>query len=444
VGVQVAQGVYYSVLDSVNFNPERPHRDLERVRISAAGSLMLGLLVGNTRPILSDAQIFDNTLIIDTVAAFDRESEAFLGLIRDGRLQARILAAPNLSGGVSQRVRLSDAFIAALRRPNFVFSAWPELEQPDIRQAVLGLLIGNADPVKELDSTRLAQRIMAIRELSGSFEAGARDNSLRVAQRPVFSDRLVRLFENLKSNPEAQDAAKWVLEAAAKQPNTVEYRSTWYRLVASMPDSALGSLSRPSLLDGINGIYNEAISRTLSCDPDISFSDGRMVKAAAQAGLDGKWGHRAAGLAQTEAMRDVMNWDVVRNTLPRLDAFVTPQARLTYLINEFSDSIGRERLESHTATWLRVKAPRQILAKLAAVATAEASLSVSTALGDSHLAQAMGGLVGIVTVFGGAPIINRIVAAHQRRMTEREVLRVRRTLTRNSSAWVQQIDEDRV
>ena len=125
----MALGVYYSVLDSVNFSPARPHRDLETVRISAAGSLMLGLLVGNTRPVLSEAQIFDNTLVIDTVAAFDREAEAFLGLIRDGHLQASILSATNLEESASQRATLMDAFIAALQRPNFAFSAWPELRQ---------------------------------------------------------------------------------------------------------------------------------------------------------------------------------------------------------------------------------------------------------------------------------------------------------------------------
>ena len=91
--------------------------------------LCFGLLVGNTRPVLSEAQIFDNTLVIDTVAAFDREAEAFLGLIRGGHLQASILSATNLEESASQRATLMDAFIAALQRPNFVFSAWPELRQ---------------------------------------------------------------------------------------------------------------------------------------------------------------------------------------------------------------------------------------------------------------------------------------------------------------------------
>ena len=129
--------------------------------------------------------------------------------------------------------------------------------------------------------------------------------------------------------------------------------------------------------------------------------------AGVEAGLEGQWGHRAVELIQAQAVRNVMTWEMVRDTLPRLEAFVAPQARLTYLINEFSDSLGRERLEKHTATWLRAKAPRQILGKLAAVGTAEASLSVSTTLGGSHLAQAIGGLIGIVTVFAGAPAVNK-------------------------------------
>jgi hypothetical protein len=402
---------------------------------------MLGLLVGRTRPVLSDAQVFDNTLIIDTVAAFDRQAEAFLGLVRDGHLQARILAAPNLEARASQHVTLLDAFIAVLQRPSFVFSAWPELEQPEIRQAVLSVLTANADPAREFDDKQLVQRITAIRELSRSFATGARKDSMQIAQRPVFSGRMVRFLENLRTNHEAQQAAEWLLLATERQPGILEYRSTWYRLIASIPESALGTLTRTSLLDGVNGIYNEAMSRTLNCDPDILFTDGRMVKAATEAGLRGRWGSRAVGLAENQDIRDAMTWDMVRNTLPRLDAFGTPQARLTYLINELSESLGRERIEKHTATWLRVKVPGQILGKLAALGTAEAGLSVSTALGGSHLAQTIGGLVGIVTVFGGAPAINRVVAAHDRRTAVREVMRVRKTLTRNSSAWVQQIDE---
>jgi len=402
---------------------------------------MLGLLVGNTRPVLSGAQIFDNTLIIDTVAAFDREAEAFLGLIRDGRLQSRVVSTSDLESNISRPVVLLDGFTEALKRPNFVFSAWPELEQPGVRQAVLSLLVGNADPARELDDTQLAQRVTAIRELSGSFEAGAGNDGLRTARRPIFSDRLVRLLESLRMSPDAQEAAEWLLQAATKQTGSLEYRSTWYRLIDAIPSSVLGGLTRPTLLDGVNGIYNEAISRTLNCDPDISFSDGRIVKAATEAGLEGQWGNRAVELGQSQAMQDVMSWNMVRDTLPRLEAFRTPQARLTYLINEFSDSIGREKLERRTGTWLRVKAPHQILGKLAAIGTAEAALSVSTALGGSHLAQAIGGLVGVVTVFGGAPGIKEIVTAHERRTTRREILRVRRTLTRNSSAWVQQIDE---
>src|SRR5438094_10117650 len=97
-------GVFYSVLDSVNFNPLRPHTNLERVRISAAGSLMLGILIGNIRPVMTDAQIFDNTLVIDTIAAFDREAEAFLGVIREGRLQARLLQTADLEADSSRRM----------------------------------------------------------------------------------------------------------------------------------------------------------------------------------------------------------------------------------------------------------------------------------------------------------------------------------------------------
>ena len=438
----MTQGVFYSVLDSVNFNPARPHRDLERVRISAAGSLMLGLLVGDTRPVLTDAQIFDNSLIIDTVASFDREAEAFLGLIRDGRVQARILSAANLPASTPQGATLLDAFVAALQRPNFVFSAWPDLEQPDVRRAVSKILAGSADPTRELDSAQLAQRITAVRELSESFTSAARNTGLQLAHRPIFSDRLLLLLDNFRTNPQAQSSVEWLLGQAAKRADSLEYRSTWYRLMAAIPDSELGTLTRSPLLDGVNGVYNEAMARTLDCDPDISFSDRRMANAATAAGLKGRWGRRAVGLDQTRAVQDVVTWDIVRSTLPRLEGFATPQARLTFLINEFSESLGRERLERHTATWLRVNAPRQILAKLAAVGTAEAGLSVSTALGGSSLAEAIGALVGVVTVFGGSPVIDKIFARHEHRMAAREISQARMTLTRNSSAWAQRIDDD--
>src|SRR5207249_7007796 len=134
--------------------------------------------------------------------------------------------------------------------------------------------------LREVDSPELAQRIIAIRELSDSFEAAAKGSSLTLAPRPIFGDRLIRFIENLRLNPEAQAAADWILRAAAEKADSLEYRSTWYRLIGAVPDSVLGTVSRATLLDGVNGIYNEAMSRALNCDPDISFSGRDVVEAA--------------------------------------------------------------------------------------------------------------------------------------------------------------------
>lgn len=435
-------GVFYSVLDSVNFNPLRPHVDLEKVRLSAAGSLMLGILIGNIHPVLTDAQVFDNRLIVDIVAQFDRESEAFLALIREGRMHARLLQTPNLEVQPGSRIRLIDAFITALNRPNFVFSAWPGLEDPSIRQAVAATAAAHADPAREFDNQELAQRIIAIRELSDSFDAASGDSGLAVAQRPIFGHRLMRVMENLKLNPETQEIAEWILRAAREQAENLEFRSTWYRIIGAVPESIRSPVSREGLLDGINGVYNEALSRTLNCDPDISFRDSAVVEAAAGAGLSGQWGVRAVNLAQDPAVQDVMTWSLVRETLPHLEPFTDPQARLSYLISEFSASLGRHKVENNTATWLRVKAPLHVIGKVAAIGTAEAGLAVSTALGGSHLAQAIGALVGVVTVFGGTPVVKRVLAARERRMAAREIANARMTLTRNSSAWARRLDRD--
>jgi hypothetical protein len=248
-------------------------------------------------------------------------------------------------------------------------------------------------------------------------------------------------MENLRLNPETQEAADWILRAAVEQADDLEYRSTWYRIVEAIPGSALDGISRATLLDGVNSVYNEAVSRTLDCDPDISFSDLKVVDAATGAGLTGQWGLRAVKLAQDPAVQDVMTWSLVRQTLPHLAPFTDPQARLSYLINEFSECFGRERLEKNTATWLRVRAPQQIMGKLAAIGTAEAGLVVSTTLGGSHLAQAVGALVGVVTVLGGIPTVRRIMAGREKDMVAREITNARMTLTRNSSAWVQHLDK---
>lgn len=438
----MSSGVYYSILDTVNFNPQRPRVELEQLRVSAAGTLMLGILIGNTNAVLTDAQVFDNRLIIDIVSQFDRESEAFLHLVRRGRLQARLLQAPSLEAQSSRRITFVDTFVAALNRPNFVSSAWPGLEDPSIRQAVATAIAGGADPSKEFDDPELIQRITAIRELSDSFELASKGSSLALAPRPVFGHRLIRVMENLRLNPETQEAADWILRAAAEQADNLEYRSTWYRIVEAVPASVLDGTSRATLLDGVNSVYNEAVSRRLNCDPDISFSDLKVVDAATGAGLTGQWGLRVVKLAQDPAVQDVMTWSLVRQILPHLESFTDPQARLSYLINEFSECFGRERLEKNTATWLRVRAPQQIVTKMAAIGTAEAGLVVSSALGGSHLAQAVGALVGVVTVLGGIPTIRRIMAAREQNMAAREIANVRMTLTRNSSAWVQHLGND--
>ena len=85
---------------------------------------MLDLLVGNTCPVLSQTQAFDNALLLNLLARHDADSKAFLTLVGMGWIQTRIHESETLlEAADGQRFTLRNAFLSALENRSFVFSS---------------------------------------------------------------------------------------------------------------------------------------------------------------------------------------------------------------------------------------------------------------------------------------------------------------------------------
>lgn len=105
---------YYSTLDSMRFNFSRHDRtDIQRNQISAAGTVMLGLLIGDTKPVLTQAQAIDNAYVLELLAAEDSSSSGFLDLVEERTIQVRFHDRPPLIDG-PHRLTLVNAFASAL------------------------------------------------------------------------------------------------------------------------------------------------------------------------------------------------------------------------------------------------------------------------------------------------------------------------------------------
>ncbi len=139
-----------ALLDSVRFAAsEEPVKRVHR-GVRATSTLMLDLLVGRDVPVLSQAQVLDGALLLETVAQHDGESAAVLRLIADSRIQMRIhagLVTPQESD--SDTFSLVNAFTSAIDG-SFKFSAWPELSDADARKAIKAAVTGRSrDPLPE-------------------------------------------------------------------------------------------------------------------------------------------------------------------------------------------------------------------------------------------------------------------------------------------------------
>jgi len=149
---------YYDVMDTVRTSIRlEPINGLEEPLRIGAGHLILSLLCGK-RPVISQTQAFDSTLVLGAASPQHPASASFRGLVKNGFIRIHLFNQPSVV----------DAFAASLRKPNFLYSAWPEITNGTVdRNAVLESLHGES-PDSLPDAVRL--RVESVKELNSAHE----------------------------------------------------------------------------------------------------------------------------------------------------------------------------------------------------------------------------------------------------------------------------------
>jgi hypothetical protein len=431
--------VFYDDLDTVRFGSGVSAADRKARGITAMGTLMLGLLVGNAAPLLSQAQAFDGELILgllgqprDTEQRGDRL--AILRLARQGYFRVGILDSEALRADPpdGERYTLINAFRSALGGAGFVFSGWPELADPELRPELLSCLDHAPDQLGSLAGSDVADRVEGLRELDRNLRQGSGQGALKVV-RPVASQGLrerVRadLADGASGDPELANAAEWLLgEVDADRAGRFGSRSGWYSLLDQYKRTG-GAVT--TVRDIVDGHYNAIVAESMGA-PGISLSCGDEEAAcllATHYGLSEGTGERAVNLVADPRRAGWLRWTQVPELLETLDD-LSPDRRLDHLVREHSDFVGTYQSDNRLGVSLKVALPAGIVAGLAAFGAAPIAGPGIAA------AAAQAAVTGAVTMVAAVPAFRRAGDRYRRRLTHREGEQWQSSIRTGSAAW---------
>jgi hypothetical protein len=185
----------------------------------ALAALKCSLLRGGT-PVLSTSQAFDLRLLLHEVTS--AEGLPVFDLFRSGHIQVRWWKEDTIR----------QAFAAALRRDDFVFSAWPEVHDPIEGAQIRGALLDTLDDDK---TTRLpvgvAQRMQALLELDGAERAfSPRDNKRTLTPTSTLAENLSAILKDRGNAPEEY-------RPLLQRLLTIKSRSDGYRVIDGNTDA---------------------------------------------------------------------------------------------------------------------------------------------------------------------------------------------------------------
>jgi hypothetical protein len=297
--------------------------------IYAKAAMLAELLVGDTYPTLSQNQAFDNRFILASVGN-DKTGPSFRKLVRDSLVRVRLYKPSLLDpapGDEPGTLRL--AFTSALRNPNFVFSAWPELhiggpeEQRDRRTLVLDRLARNAfeDLTGDLGD-EFTHRLGALLALNDDLRTS---HDPEYAQ-PVATDSLeLRLWDNIpllklqkaESIEVVQALRKKAHERQRENAFSLNTRSGWIAIIDDVnADGDLSWSDHRSLHDLLDAHYNDMIRMSLGIPGALVGTAGTNAAQAFQRSVPGA---QAVQQAATMAVDE------------RTTSCLTPHARLAAL-----------------------------------------------------------------------------------------------------------------
>lgn len=272
--------------------------DIGAARRQAVDYLMLRLLSG-ARPVLAQTQAFDGAALLEALDA------DLLGLFRDGVIRVALHrpATPDST--------LLDAFVAALQRPRFIFSAWPEIDAGTVRREQLLAAVESDDWHGLPDSTALRYRRLA--QLSDACRQ-RRATTTPTPGAPSLPDRVL---DAVRAYPDGAVAeCLGVLAERGEQD-----RSVYYDTLDVAEHN--GQVSREGLVNGrdlVDAQYGRVIAHSLPVRGNDVTAHSRHV-AEHLAGLDERR-RPVAGLAAVRPERvpsphRPVDWGALRSVLER-------------------------------------------------------------------------------------------------------------------------------
>lgn len=446
--IRSVKTVFYDDLDTVRFGNDIADEVRKTRDLAAMGSVMVSMLAGNVAPILSQAQSYDNQLLLAMVSSGDgaNDSEdrlAFLRLARAGFVRVGLLkslSGDNPPGG--ERYTLMNVFRASLADAEFVLSGWPELNSSrELRREVLGCL--DRAPAGRMSATvpaNVAARIEGLRELDRNLRQPP--NGISLVDRAGGDPLEVRVNAMLSTaGPDdnaVRDAASVVTARARRDATSLNSRSNWYRLIEwelqeSEPprDSVLRVLR-----EVVDMSYNSMVSESLG-DDGMSLSAGYAYAADTAAGefTPGQSpGKRWADLNLTPGKGNWLRWSDVPELLTNIQVLST-DARLEELERRQGAYITRYRMAHSWGVSIRIALP-------GAVATAVVPGFAASLITSATPIQAasVGALTGVATLVAGTPGVRAFRRRNMAKEEERLKSRDDRNAIRTGAAgWLERV-----
>ncbi|MDP9418098.1 MAG: hypothetical protein M3P48_09790 [Actinomycetota bacterium] len=398
---------YHGLLDTVGFGATVDATVRAERAAAATGALMLDILLTGATPVLSQTQAFDNALLLDQVAQTTQESRALLRLFGSGYIRVRIFDSPSLLvPETEERFSLVNAFRSALAEPGFLFSAWPQLAEPDLRAHVFERLCSNRSSLSGIDDDSLVARLEGLRELDSQLRASNLVERALPSIGPSLSTRVAAGLAALAHDDMfgLEQALAWLNDRTRDgEANTLDRRGTWYNLISRL------SKQRPELseatqavTDVVDAAYNAIVAESLGVTGWLTSTETADVAAAiASVTDDSSTGGLAVELLQDPRRSEWLTWSRVEQLLPDLQ-HMSPQRRLDHLAIEHSEYVGREAVGRQAKLMLRLAIPMQAAAGSATVAGSV----IGAAMGGVPGAG-LGGLLTAAVTFLAVPVARR-------------------------------------
>jgi hypothetical protein len=416
--------VFYDDLDTVRFAASLPEKEASLRDLSATGNVMLGLIVDDIAPVLSQSQALDNSLLLTLMAAEgDRVSrddrQAFFELLRAGFVRVGIM-----DQGLSddppdgERHTLLNAFRTSLKNSQFVLSGWPELRDQELRLAVLDYLDHDRSQLGTVVDRHLEARVDGLLELDRNLRATPQ--ALKFIPGPAgdpLDARVMSVAGSLETDGEPVRKAASVITGHAVRHNiSLKSRSNWYRLIdehtADLDSRHTSAYS--ALREIVDGSYNMQVSESLRDDGTcLSPKYGNVADDLARRLTPGL----TPGMTWAEVLPqggdNLLRWSAIPELLREFQV-LSPQARLRELERRRIEAVAVYRTEHGWASSIRIALPWTTLSSSVAMAS---GLITDVSPGRAAIATA---LTGIVTLVSGTPVAK----AFSRRRLAREEQRL--------------------